>query len=95
MGLIFVLISAVGAFRLYSAGGFFMWLSIVAAAISFWSLGVMHNYAVQAAEKRKTYTGGFYDFTPAEANAIPNRITDVNMVSSLIGLALCIYSFFV
>ena len=55
--------------------------------ISFWSWGIMHNFATEEAKKRPAYTGGFYDLTKQEARVAPDWITRINFVSS-IGIAL-------
>jgi hypothetical protein len=67
-------------------------LSIVDAFVAFWSWGVMHNYATEQAKKRSNYSGGFYDITPSEANAVPDWITNINMLASVISLLAIITS---
>jgi hypothetical protein len=48
-----VAICAAGAGTLYGTGHpILFWLAVVTAAISFWTLGVMHNYAMNSAKLR-------------------------------------------
>ena len=53
-------------------------------------LGMMHNYATDAAKRRSDHTGGFYDFRKQDADAVPNWITVVNMGFSFLGVLLLI-----
>jgi len=86
-----VLLSAVAAFLLFKSGYIvLMILAILAAIGCFWSWGVMHNYATELAKRRRNYTGGFYDITPKEAEAVPDWISRLNIGFSLLGLLLLI-----
>ena len=67
-----------------------MALAIVTAVGSFWSWGIIHNFATESAKKRTNYTGGFYDLTQQEAESTPNWITLINMGFSLAGLGLLV-----
>jgi uncharacterized membrane-anchored protein len=91
MGWLSVLLSGIAAFLLFKAGHtVLMILAILAAVGCFWSWGIMHNYATDLAKRRSDYTGGFYDITNREAQAVPDWISTVNMVFSLAGLVLLI-----
>lgn len=71
-------------FRFYQQSNtVFFYLTIILALCSFWSTGIMHNFAVNQAVKRKSYIGRFYDFTEREIQSVPNWITTINMVSTL------------
>lgn len=65
-----------------------MVLAILSAIGSFWSWGVMHNFATEVAKRRPTYTGGFYDITPQEADSVPNWIAGLNIGFSVASLIL-------
>jgi hypothetical protein len=69
-----------------------IWLSIsvVLTIAEFWSWGVMHNYAMDAAKGRSGFRGGFYDITPWEADSVPNWITLINLAVSIGCLAMLI-----
>lgn len=91
MGWFSVLICCIAAFLLFNTGHtYLMILAIFAAIVCLWSWGVMHNYATDYAKRRKNYTGGFYDIMPHETQAVPDWITRINMVFSLIGIVLLI-----
>ena len=91
MGWLSVLLSGVAAFLLFKTGHtVLMVLAIVAAVGCFWSWGIMHNYATDVAKRKSNYTGGFYDITHREAQAVPDWISMVNMLFSLAGLVLLI-----
>jgi len=91
MGWLSVLLSGGAAFLLYRTGHtVLMILAIVAAVGAFWSWGIMHNYASEAAKRRSNFTGGFYDFNITEAESVPDWITIANMLFSLAGLILLI-----
>lgn len=64
--------------------------AIVAAVGCFWTWGIMHNFAVEAAKRRASYTGRFSDFTKREVAAAPNGITAPNMSFTLTALGLLI-----
>jgi len=67
-----------------------MIISAVAAAGCLWSWGICHSYAANLAQRRKNYTGRFYDITNAEAEAIPDWIAVVNLAFSLLSLVMFI-----
>jgi len=91
MGWSSVLLSVVAAYLLFSSGRtVLMVVAIVTAVGCFWSWGIMHNYATNLAKRRSDYTGGFYDLTKQEAEAVPNWITVVNMGVSFLGVILLI-----
>ena len=91
MGWLGVAVSAFAALLFYSSEHWvLMALAIVAAVGSFWSFGVMHNYATEIAKQRRDYTGGFYDITEEEAAAVPDWLAIVNLVFSVGGLILFI-----
>jgi hypothetical protein len=91
MGWLSVLLSGVAAFLLFMTGHtVLMVLAIVAAIGCFWSWGIMHNYATDAAKRRSNYSSGFYDITKREAQAVPDWICMVNMLFGLAGLVLLI-----
>ena len=52
-GLISVIISVLAAIAFYGTGHpLLFWLCVTIAALSFWSWGVMHNYAMNSAKAR-------------------------------------------
>ena len=59
---------------------------------TFWSYGVMHNYAVAAALRRRSFRGGFYDIETREADAVPDWIAYLNLGFSLAAVGLLILS---
>ena len=67
-------------------------VSVVITAVSFWTWGVMHNFATEEAQKRSNYSGDFYDITPTEANSVPNWTATVSLLTALATLALFIIS---
>jgi len=69
-------------------------VTLLLTLVSFWSWGIMHNFATEAAKKRSSYEGGFYDFTPQEAHAVPNWITRINLLSSIGILIVFIFAVF-
>ena len=68
MGWLPVVIGAVASMIFYHLNAM-IWLgvSVLLTAIDFWSWGVMHNYAIDAARERPGFRGGFYDITSSEA----------------------------
>lgn len=91
MGWLSVLLSGIAAFLLFKTGHTaLMILAIIAAVGCLWSWGIMHNYATDLAKRRSNYTGGFYGITNQEAQAVPDWISTVNMLFSLVGLVLLI-----
>lgn len=70
------------------------WIALAGAAGAFWSYGIMHNHATNAARRRSDYRGGFFDFTQAEAESASDGITRVNMAFSFVcfvSIAVSIY----
>jgi len=91
MGWFSILICCIAALLLFKTEHtFLMILAIIAAIGCFWSWGVMHNYATEAAKRRNNYRGGFHDIMPHEAQAVPDWITRINMGFNLIGVGLLI-----
>ena len=95
MGWLGPVLGAIAAWLFYrSSHVVLMWLAILSAVGCFWSWGVMHNYAVEAAKRRKSYTGGFSDFTDSEVDSVPDGITRVDMVLTFLAIGLFIASLF-
>ena len=95
MGWFSILISAIAAFLLFKAGHtVLMILAIIITIGCFWSWGVMHNFAIESAKRRRNYRGGFYDVMPQEVESVPDWITCINMGFSLIGLLLLVTGIF-
>jgi hypothetical protein len=69
-----------------------MWSAIIATVVSFWSWGIMHNQAVEAAKARGNYRGGFFDLTERDLRAVSDRLTLLNMVASLAAVGFLITS---
>ena len=73
------------------------WLWLVGAigvgGIELWSWGIMHNFATEVAKYRRSYTGGFYDFTRHEVDAIPDWIATLNLVGFVAAIGLLIVGF--
>lgn len=91
VGWLSVLFSGVAAFLLFKTGHtILMVIAIVSAVGCFWSWGIMHNYATEAAKRRPDYTGGFYDITNREAKAVPDWVATLNMIFALVGVVLLI-----
>ena len=59
------------------------WAAVIATFIALWSWGVMHNFAVEAAKRRPSFRGDFYDITPAEADSVPDWLAIVNLIATL------------
>jgi len=57
-------------------------LSVISTIGTFWSWGIMHNFATERAKKRSSYSGEFYDFTAKEVVSVPNWITIINILHS-------------
>lgn len=57
-------------------------LAATAAIGSFWTFGIMHNYAMDLAKRRSNFTGQFWDITPDEADAVPNGWAFANFICS-------------
>jgi hypothetical protein len=93
MGWIFVLISGIAVFLFWKVQNSFLMISSILILIGiFWSYGIMHNYATEAAKKRYSYTGGFYDFKDEEIDAVPNWLANINMGMSFVGIILFVIS---
>jgi hypothetical protein len=91
MGWLPVLLSGIAAFLLHRTNHpVLAVLAAIAAAGCFWSWGVMHNYATELAKRRPGYTGGFYDITDREADAVPDWIAWTAAAFALVGLILLI-----
>ncbi len=67
------------------------WVAVVATAGTLWSYGVMHNFATEAAKRRASYKGGFYDIIAKEADSVPNSIAGANLLFSLASFGLLLY----
>ncbi len=91
MGWLHVLLSAFASVLLYDTGHTVLLVLAVGATIgSFWSWGIMHNYATEAAKRRPSYRGKFHDIQVEEADSVPNWIALVNFGFSIVGLLLLI-----
>jgi hypothetical protein len=91
MGWLSVLVGIAAAILLYGTGhGILFALAIASSAGCFWSWGIMHNYATNAAKKRSSYRGDFYDLTGEEVRSAPNWVTVVNMFLALAAVGLLI-----
>ncbi len=75
---------------IFSLGIILMTVAFIVSIGCFWSWGVMHNFATEAAKRRRGYKGGFYDFAEKDVQTVPNWITRINMGFSLLGLILFI-----
>ena len=64
--------------------------AVIVTAGDIWSFGIMHNYATSEARKRQNYSGNFYDITLPEALSVPDWITFVNLICSLLAFLLFI-----
>ncbi len=96
MGWLSVAIGVIAATVLYGTGhGVLFTLAIVLTIACLWSWGVMHNFATEAAKRRSTYTGGFYDLTESEVDSAPNWISAINMLSTLAVVVLLIVAIFI
>mgnify|MGYP001597503265 CR=1 FL=1 len=93
MGGLPILISAISCFLFWKAQSkTLMIISIFVFIGTFWSYGIMHNFATEAAKKRNSYVGGFNDFTEKEVGSAPDWITGINMIMSIIGIILLVTS---
>ncbi len=90
MGWLGVVISALAAYLLWNEGGLWVVLAIGVGVVEFVSWGIMHNYAVEAAERRPDYTGGFFDFTAHEINMVPNWLAVLNMLGFVAAVGLLV-----
>lgn len=95
MGKYSVYMCGIAAFLMYVLSHkYLMVISIVAMIANFWSLGVMHNYAVLAARKNGHRMRNFTDFTPEEADQAPDLATGINLGSSVVGFGLLVTGLF-
>jgi hypothetical protein len=93
LGWIPVGIGTLATYGFYSASDLILALIAGAlTAINFWSYGVMHNLAVEAAKARDEYRGGFGDFTDGDLCSVPNWLTNVNLATSILLLALLLWA---
>lgn len=67
-----------------------MVIAIITVMGCLWSWGIMHNYATELAKRRPDYKGEFYDITEREAQNVPDWISIINILFSLVGLILLI-----
>ena len=87
MGWLPVSLALVASALLYDTGHpVLLTLAIGSAVGCFWSRRIMHNYATEAAKRRSSYDGGFYDITEEEADSVPNWITYWSMCFSALAL---------
>lgn len=92
MGWIPIVLGLAACFLLYGTENqVVFWLAVFAAAGTFGSYGMMHNFATEAAKKRSSYKGEFYDITAKEADSVPNSIVGMNLLFSLASMGLLIY----
>lgn len=90
---IYVLISEIGVFLFWKEqNNLLLIIGIIVLIGTVGSYGIMHNYATDEAKKRSSYIGGFNDFTTEEVESIPNWITSINMIMSIIGIILLVIS---
>ena len=93
MGCFGVLLGAGTAWWLWHGGNTVAaCIAAALALISYWSFGVMHNYATEAAKRRSGYEGGFSDFTAREVDEIPNWIGAVNLAATIAVVACAAYA---
>jgi len=102
------LISVVPLYLLYNTGHRVLWfLALGSAVANIWSLGVMHNYAVESSAQqiktlqRNLALEGNLDAEKqrqidglkltVNLNAVPNWLSTLNMVSLTIGLVFLVY----
>ena len=96
MGWLPVSLAFVASALLYDTGHpVLLTLAIGSTVGCFWSWGIMHNYATEAAKRRSSYDGGFYDITEDEADSVPNWIAIVSICSSALALVLLTVAIFV
>ena len=84
MGFLPVGLGALAAYLAYRADS--IWLvgfSVASALVSLWSYGVMHNFAMDAARRRRGFRGGFWDITATEADAAPDWVALVNFCAAV------------
>ncbi len=106
-GWINVGVSLIAAFSFYRIDQtFLMVLSIINAVISFWSFGVMHNFAIQPGKakierlRENMKLEGRFDkqaearldsiSVPIVPDAAPNWVTNINITTFLFGIVFII-----
>ncbi|MFH1922138.1 MAG: hypothetical protein ABIP48_19920, partial [Planctomycetota bacterium] len=93
MGWLSVVIALLAAALLFRGGHIILGtLAVVDMVGAFWSWAVMHNFATESAKRRPDYSGGFYDLTAQDADAIPDWIATVNMAFAGLGVILLVLS---
>ena len=107
VGWLSFLICAFPLYLLYNTGHRVLWILALGNAIAnLWSYGVMHNYAVESsADRIKTLKRNLalrkvlkrnsdkvdrLNLT-ANSKAVPNWLSTVNMISSIVGLGFFVY----
>lgn len=90
MGFLGVVIAGVATWLLWDNGWPLITVSIIVTAIEFWSWGVMHNYAVDAAKERPGYSGKFYDFAKREVESVPDWLGVVNFLGFVAAICMLI-----
>ena len=91
MGWLSVLLSVIAAILFYrTEHTVLMILAILVSVVCFWSWGIMHNFALVQSRYRPGYTGRFFDITNDEADAVPDWITWVNIIFTVVGLGFLI-----
>ena len=84
MGFLGPVVGAGAAWLLFRGDAFWLGCGAVALSLlSFWTWGVMHNQATEAAKRRSSYRGGFYDFTAREVDAVSDKLAAINFLSTL------------
>ena len=96
MGWLPIVCAAIAAVLFYVSGySWLFWSSVVSGVVATWSYGIMHNYAMEAARRRPGFSGRFYDISEREADAAPNWLAALNMLSSLAAFVLLIAAIFI
>jgi hypothetical protein len=91
MGWLGSVCAALAALLSYLSGNaWFSWLALASGAAATWSYGIMHNYAMEAAKSRPSFSGRFYDITEREADTVPNWLAALNLFSSVASFLLLI-----
>ena len=86
MGWLNVVISGSAALLLTRDHPLFAIAAGIFGLLSLWSHGVMHNFAVEEAKRRRDYSGGFRDFTKRDLASAPNWLTNINLAGGFLGL---------
>ena len=91
MGWFSALLPSIAVFLFFYTGRtILMVIAIITVMGCLWSWGIMHNYATELAKRRPDYKGEFYDITEREAQNVPDWISIINILFSLVGLILLI-----